>query len=126
LIEGIDAAALLAVEIDTDAIITRQLCKVEVVFLPKRNRKEQREYDVYLYKLPICRKSFFDAKTLAWNATRYAKKHRIVSCRCSFRCIAIWAGLLAYLMKTLSRELFGFLFLKKPWRNKKKLCKLNL
>lgn len=53
LIEGISAGALLADRAyDTDEIIAYALAAgIEVVIPPKRNRKEQRQYDRYLYRL---------------------------------------------------------------------------
>ena len=53
LIKGISAEALLADRgYDTDAIVAYALNEgMEVIIPPKRNRKEQRTYDEYLYKL---------------------------------------------------------------------------
>ena len=53
LIEGISAEALLADRgYNTDAIVAYALNEgMEVIIPPKRNRKEQRTYDEYLYKL---------------------------------------------------------------------------
>ena len=53
LIESILVQALLADRgYDTDSIVTYALSQnMEVVIPPKKNRKEQREYDEYLYKL---------------------------------------------------------------------------
>ena len=53
LIEGIDAQNLLADRgYDTSEIIAFALSAgINVVIPPKKNRKEQREYDRYLYKI---------------------------------------------------------------------------
>ena len=57
LIEGIDAQNLLADRgYDTSEIVAFALSAgINVVIPPKKNRKEQREYDHYLYKfIPFC------------------------------------------------------------------------
>ena len=53
LIEGIDAQLLLADRgYDVNVIIEQAIKQgMEVIIPPKKSRKEQREYDKYLYKL---------------------------------------------------------------------------
>ena len=73
LIEGIDADALLADRgYDTDAIVAiAQSAGMQVVIPPKKNRKVQRKYDEYLYKL----------RHLVENAALYLKRWRGIATR---------------------------------------------
>lgn len=76
MIKGISAEALLADRgYDTDAIIACALNEgMEAVTPSKRNRKEQRVYDVYLYKLRhLVENAFLILKRWRSIATRYAK-----------------------------------------------------
>ena len=76
MIEGIDATALLADRgYDTDAIIIMVTeAGIEAVIPPKRNRKEQRCYDEYLYKLRhLVENVFLILKRWLGIATSYAK-----------------------------------------------------
>jgi transposase len=98
LIEGISAEALLADRgYDTDAIIAHALDEgMEVVIPPKRNRKEQRVYDEYLYKLRhLVENAFLILKRWRGIATRYAKTSGAFLAAVQVRCIAIWASILA-------------------------------
>jgi transposase len=97
LIEGIDAEALLADRgYDTNAIIDAALAAgMTVVIPPKKNRKEQREYDKDLYKLRHLVENAFLA-LIRWRgiATRYAKNTSSFLAAVHIRCIAIWANIL--------------------------------
>jgi transposase len=98
LIEGIDAAVLIADRgYDTNAIITMATnAGMDVVIPPKKNRKEQREYDEYLYKLRhLVENAFLMLKRWRGIATRYAKNTASFLAAVHIRCIAIWASILA-------------------------------
>jgi len=98
LIEGIDAQALLADRgYDTDKVIEfAKEADMEVVIPPKKNRKEQREYDEYLYKLRhLVENAFLMLKRWRGIATRYAKNTASFLAAVHIRCIAIWASILA-------------------------------
>ena len=95
LIEGIDAEALLADRgYDTNALIAAaRAAGMEVVIPPKKNRKEQREYDTYLYKLRhLVENAFLALKRWRGIATRYAKNTASFIAAVHIRCIAIWAN----------------------------------
>jgi len=96
LIEGIDAAALLADRgYDTNAIIeAARAAGMEIVIPPKKNRIEQREYDEYLYKLRhLVENAFLMLKRWRGIATRYAKNTASFLAAVHIRCIAIWANI---------------------------------
>ena len=94
LIEGIDADYLLADKgYDSDAFVK----KVEgsgsiAVIPPRKNRKEPRDYDKYLYKLRhLVENAFQVLKQWRGIATRYAKNTASFLAAVHIRCIAIWA-----------------------------------
>ena len=96
MIEGIDAAALLADRgYDTNAIIeAARAAGMEIVIPPKKNRIEQREYDEYLYKLRhLVENAFLMLKRWRGIATRYAKNTASFLAAVHIRCIAIWANI---------------------------------
>ena len=98
LIEGISAEALLVDRgYNTDAIVVYALNEgMEVIIPPKRNRKEQRAYDKYLYKLRhLVENAFLILKRWRGIATRYAKTSGAFLAAIQIRCIAIWASILA-------------------------------
>ena len=90
LIEGFQAEYLLADRgYDTDAIILKAADKGMTPVIPlKKNRKELREYDEYLYKLHKLRhlveNAFLLLKRWRGIATRYANVAAV-----QIRCIAI-------------------------------------
>ena len=97
LITGIPAEHLLADKAyDTDAIVaTAQLLGMDVVIPPKSNRKIQREYDKYLYKLRhLVENAFMWLKRWRGIATRYAKTTKSFISAVHIRCIFLWAKLL--------------------------------
>jgi transposase len=97
LIEGIDAEALLADRgYDTNLILDAALASgMTVVIPPKKNRKEQRDYDEYLYKLRhLIENAFLALKRWRGIATRYAKNAASFLAAVHIRCIAIWANIL--------------------------------
>ena len=58
---------------------------------PKKNRKELREYDEYLYKLRhLVENAFLLLKRWRGIATRYAKNVASFVAAVQIRCIAIW------------------------------------
>ena len=96
LIEGIDADVLLADRgYDTNAIIKAATASgMQVVIPPKKNRKEQREYDKYLYKLRhLVENAFLMLKRWRGIAARYAKNTDSFLAAVHIRCIAIWANI---------------------------------
>lgn len=96
MIEGLDAAVLLADRgYDTDAIVIMATnAGMEVVIPPKKNRKQRREYDEYLYKLRhLVENAFLMLKRWRGIATRYAKNTTSFLAAVQIRCIAIWAGI---------------------------------
>ena len=98
MIEGISAEALLADRgYDTNDIISYALSQdMEIVIPLTRNRKEQREYDKYLYKLRhLGENCFLPLKRWRGIATRYAKTTDAFIAAVQVRCIAIWAAVLA-------------------------------
>jgi transposase len=97
LIEGIDAMALLADRgYDTNTIVDKAFAAgMQVVIPPKRNRKDQREYDEYLYRLRhLIENAFLMLKRWRGIATRYAKNTSSFLAAVHIRCIIIWANIL--------------------------------
>lgn len=61
---------------------------------PKKNRKEQREYGKYLYKLRhLVENCFLVLKCWRGIATRYAKTSDTFITAVHVRCISIWAAI---------------------------------
>jgi len=98
LIDGICAEALLADRgYDTDKIVSYCIeNSIQAVIPPKKNRKTQREYDRYLYKLRhLVENCFLKLKRWRGIATRYAKTTSAFVAAVQIRCIALWAEILA-------------------------------
>jgi len=98
LIEGINADALFADRAyDTNGIISMaQAAGMEIVIPPKKNRKVQREYDEYLYRLRhLVENAFLMLKRWRGIATRYAKHSDSFLAAVQIRCLAIWLHVLA-------------------------------
>jgi transposase len=96
LIEGIDARALLADRgYDTNEIVEQASeAGMEVVIPPKKNRKESRSYDIYLYQLRhLVENAFLHLKRWRGIATRYAKNTASFVAAVQIRCIALWANI---------------------------------
>jgi len=94
LVEGIDADNLIADKAyDSNEIIElAQGAGMQVVIPPKKNRKEQREYDKYLYRLRhLVENAFLQLKQWRGIATRYAKNTASFLAAVHIRCITIWA-----------------------------------
>ena len=98
LIEGISAEVLLADRgYDTNQIVAyAHDAGMEVVIPSKTNRKEQRDYDRYLYRLRhLVENAFLHLKRWRGIATRYAKNTASFLAAVQIRCIAIWCAVLA-------------------------------
>jgi len=97
LIEGIDEHAVLADRAyDTNDILAH--CKareIETVIPSKRNHKEQRDHDRYLYRLRhLLENSFLHLKRWRGIATRYAKNTDSFVAAVQIRCLILWANIL--------------------------------
>lgn len=93
MIEGFQAEYLLADRgYDTDAILLKAADEgMTPVIPPKKNRKELREFDKYLYKLRhLVENAFLLLKRWRGIATRYAKNVASFVAAVQIRCIAIW------------------------------------
>ena len=98
LIDGISAETLLADRgYDTNDILAYAVSTgMQAVIPPKKNRKEQREYDRYLYKLRhLVENCFLVLKRWRGIATRYAKTSDAFIAAIQIRCIAVWAAIRA-------------------------------
>ncbi len=97
LIRGIDAENLLADKAyDTDEILAfAYLQGIQPVIPPKKNRKEQRNYDKYVYKCRhLIENAFLYLKQWRGIATRYAKNTQSFLAAIHIRCLALWANIL--------------------------------
>ena len=97
-IKGISAETLLADRgYDTNDILSYAVSAgMEPVIPPKKNRKEQRGHDKYLYKLRhLAENCFLSLKRWRGIATRYAKTSDAFIAAIHVRCIAIWAAIRA-------------------------------
>ena len=69
---------------------------MQTVIPPKKDRREQRKYDQYLYKLRhLAENCFLVLKRWRGIATRYAKTSDAVIAAVQIRCTAIWAAIRA-------------------------------
>ena len=94
LIEGIDASNLIADKgYDCDALIEQAYsADMAVVIPPKRHRRVQRKYDMYLYRMRhLVENAFLHLKRWRGVATRYAKNTASFLAAVHIRCIALWA-----------------------------------
>lgn len=98
LIEGFAAKYLLADRgYDTNKIIKEATrAGIQVVIPPKKNRKEQREYDKELYRVRyLVENTFLHLKGWRGIATRYAKNVSSFASSVHIRCISLWLGILS-------------------------------
>ena len=97
LIEGMDAGHLLADKgYDSDAIV-EQACEqgMQAQIPPRKNRKEQRQYDKDLYRLRhLVENAFLHLKRWRGVATRYAKNSASFLAAVQIRCLALWMEIL--------------------------------
>lgn len=94
LIDGLSAEALLADRgYDTDKIVEMAIrAVVTPIIPPKKNRKAQRDYGKYVYKLRyLVENAFLHLKRWRGIATRYAKRSSSFLAAIQVRCIALWA-----------------------------------
>ena len=90
MIDNIEADYLLADRAyDTDKILDKaKEAGMEPVIPPKKNRKNKREYDKYLYKLRhLVENAFLAIKRWRGIATRYAKNKSSFLAAVQIRCI---------------------------------------
>jgi transposase len=98
LIDGLSAEWLLADKgYDSQEIIDKAISQnMGVVIPPKKNRKVQREYDEYLYRLRhLVENAFLHLKRWRGIATRYAKNTSSFIAAVQIRCICLWLKVLA-------------------------------
>jgi len=96
LIKDIQAEHLLADRgYDSNAIVNQAKAQgMNPVIPPKKNRKQQREYDKYLYKLRhLIENTFLHIKQWRGLATRYAKNTKSFLAAIHMRCITLWGNL---------------------------------
>ncbi len=94
LIEGFQADALMADKAyDTDGILNyAHENGIDPVIPPKKNRKEKRDYDTYLYRLRhLVENAILDLKGWRGVATRYAKRASSFLAIVQIRCAFLWA-----------------------------------
>jgi len=98
LIEGLSAEYLLGDKgYDSDNLIAKAHAAGMIpVIPPKSNRKVQRNYDKYIYKLRhLVENAFLHLKRWRGIATRYAKNTKSFLSAVHIRCIFLWAKLFA-------------------------------
>ncbi len=98
LIDGLEGKVFLADRgYDADSIVEGvQKAGMEVVIPPKSNRKQQREYDKYLYKLRhLVENAFLRLKEWRGVATRYAKRLSSYLAIVQIRCTCMWLKIIS-------------------------------
>ena len=98
MIDGFSAQWLLGDKgYDSNAIIEKAISQgMNVVIPPKSNRKVQREYDKYLYRLRhLVENAFLHLKRWRGIATRYAKNTSSFVAAVQIRCLSLWLALLS-------------------------------
>jgi transposase len=94
LMQGFEAKHLLADKgYDSDTIINQAKAQnMKPIIPPKRNRKIQREYDTYLYRMRhLVENAFLHLKRWRGIATRYAKNTASFLAIVQIRCALLWA-----------------------------------
>jgi transposase len=94
LIDGLTAEMLLADKgYDSNAILEKALSQgMQPIIPPKKNRKDQREYDKEIYKLRhLVENAFLHLKRWRGIATRYAKNTASFLAAVHIRCIDLWS-----------------------------------
>jgi len=81
---------------DSNKIIEKAVSQGAIpVIPPKKNRRVQRDYDKYLYKLRhLVENAFLHLKRWRGIATRYAKNTASFAAAVRIRCIALWLNVL--------------------------------
>ena len=68
---------------------------MKIVIPPKKNRKDQRTYDKYIYKIRhLVENTFLKLKRWRGITTRYAKTTASFLAAVQIRCIILWAKIL--------------------------------
>ena len=96
LIDGIEAENLVADRgYDTNEIVEAATkAGMQAVIPPKKNRKEQRNYDRHIYKIRhLVENAFLHLKQWRGVATRYAKRSSSFLAIVQIRCLASWLGI---------------------------------
>ena len=97
MIDGLNAKALLADRgYDSNEIIDKVVeSGCQPVIPPRKNRKEQRDYDKALYRvLHLVENAFLHLKRWRGIATRYAKRSLSFLAAVQIRCISLWATII--------------------------------
>lgn len=93
MIEGLVAEHLIADKgYDSDAIVEHAEQRgMQVVIPPRKNRKEQRDYDKHLYRhRHLVENAFLRIKQWRGIATRYAKRLSSFLAAVQIRCLVLW------------------------------------
>ena len=93
MIEGLAAEHLIADKgYDSEAIVEQAERRgMRAVIPPRRNRKEQREYDKHLYRQRhLVENAFLHLKQWRGIATRYAKRLSSFLAAAQIRCLVLW------------------------------------
>lgn len=97
LIDGMNAQHLLADKgYDSNTIIEQAIKQgITPEIPPKKNRKQQREYDRHLYKLRhLVENAFLHLKQWRGIATRYAKHTASFVAAVQIKCIHLWSKII--------------------------------
>ena len=83
-------------QVNTDEIVEMAIrTAMTPVIPPKKNRKAQRNYDKYVYKLRhLVENAFLHLKRWRGIATRYAKRSNSFLAAVQVRCIALWSEII--------------------------------
>lgn len=93
LIEGISAEHLIADKgYDSEAVVEQAKSQgMQAQIPPRKNRKEQRDYDKHLYRQRhLVENAFLQIKQWRGIATRYAKNLSSFLAAAQIRCLALW------------------------------------
>ena len=96
LIEGLQAEELIADKgYDSDAVVEQAMRQgMRAQIPPRKNRKLQRDYDRYLYKLRhLVENAILYLKQWRGIATRYAKRSSSFLASVQIRCLMLWIGI---------------------------------
>jgi len=96
LIDGLEAEVLIADKgYDSQGVLDAAKARqMEAVIPPKKNRKDQRSYDRYLYRLRhLVENGFLRLKAWRGIATRYAKNAASYLAAVQIRCIVWWLSI---------------------------------
>ena len=96
LIDGCTAEKLLADKgYDTDVLLARaEKQGMSPVIPPKKNRKDQRDYDKKRYKARhLAENAVSSFETVAWYCHRICEEHSVISGRCPHQGYLLWASI---------------------------------